>query len=153
MKMTIVMGNWWLAVSSRQRTSSCIMSHAEIFGETSNHPGELALLQSRWGTLWLLTFPKIKITFEREEILDHWWDSGKYDRAANDNWENCVRSLGTYFEGDRGVIFLHTMFLVAYILNKCLYFSYCVDGYLLDRPPHTFFPWELIFMIPLSVFQ
>ena len=65
------MGNWWLAASSWQCACSCIMSHAEFFGETSNHPGDSAPLQPRFGTLWLLTFPKAKITFEREEISDH----------------------------------------------------------------------------------
>ena len=35
---------------------------------------------------WL--FPKLKITFEREEISDHQWDSGKYNRAADGDWEN-----------------------------------------------------------------
>ena len=29
---------------------------------------------------------------EKEEISDHWWDSGKYNRAADGDWENCVRS-------------------------------------------------------------
>ena len=54
----------------RQRTCSCITNHAELFGETSNHPGDLALLQLRFGALLLLAFPKTKITFEREEISD-----------------------------------------------------------------------------------
>ena len=53
-------GNWWLAASSRQCACSCIMSHAEFFGETSNHLGDTAHLQPRFGTLWLLTFPKLK---------------------------------------------------------------------------------------------
>ena len=34
------MGTWGLAASRRQRACSCIMSHAEFFGETSNHPGD-----------------------------------------------------------------------------------------------------------------
>ena len=42
-------------------------------------------LQPRSGALWLLAFPKTKITLEREEISDHWWDSGKYDGAAPGN--------------------------------------------------------------------
>ena len=87
-------GNWWLAASSRQCTRSCIASCAKLFGETSNHPGDSAPLQSRFGTLRILTFPKTKITFERQEILDCWWDSGKYNIAADGNWENCVRSQG-----------------------------------------------------------
>ena len=118
------MGNCWLAASSWQCTRSRIMSHADLFGETSNHPGNSAPLQPRFGTLWILAFPKTKITFEREEISDCPWDSGKYDGAADGNWENCVGSQGAYFEGDRGMIVLSTMFLVFCIfLSKCLYFS------------------------------
>ena len=58
-----------------------------IYTETSNRPGDSASLQPRFGALWLLAFPKTKITFEREEISDRRWDSGKYDRAADSNWE------------------------------------------------------------------
>ena len=128
------MGNWWLAASSWQHTHSCITSPAEFFGETSNHPGDSAPLQPRFGTLWLLAFPKTKITFEREEISDHWWDSGKYNGAADGYW-NCVRSQGAYFEGDWGIIIPGTMFLVSCIFfNKCLYFSCYMAGYFLDWP-------------------
>ena len=99
------------------------MSPAEVFGETSNHPRDSGPLQPRFDTLWLLTFPKIKITFEREKISDRQWDSGKYNWIVDGNWENCVRSQGTYFEGDGGIIVVCTMFLVSYILfNKCLFF-------------------------------
>ena len=104
------MGNWWLAASSRQHACSCIMSGAEIFHETSNHPGDSAPLQSRFGTLWLLAFPKIKITFEREEISDHQWDSRKYDGA---DWQNCVKSQGTY---QRGLRCHCPMYKVSWIL-------------------------------------
>ena len=65
-----VMGNWWLAASSGQHAHSCIMSSAEFFGKTSNHPGDSGPLQPRFGALWLLAFHKAKITFEREEISD-----------------------------------------------------------------------------------
>ena len=128
------MGNWWLAASSRQCAHSCTTSRAEIFGKISNHPGDSALLQPRFGTLWLLAFPKTKITFKREEILDHWWGSGKYDGETDGDWENCVRSQGVYFEGDWGVIVVCTVFLVSCIFfNKCLF--YILHGwYFLDRP-------------------
>ena len=110
-------------------------SPAQSFGETSNHPGGSGSLQPRFGTLRLLAFPQTKLTFEREEISDHQWDSGKYDGAADGNWENCVRSQDAYFEGDWGVTVLCTMFLVSCIFfNRCLYFSYYMAGYLLDRP-------------------
>ena len=77
--------NRWLAASARQHTSSCIMSYAEFFGKTSNHSGDSDPLQPRYGALQLLAFPKTKITFEREEISDHWWDSGNNDRASDGN--------------------------------------------------------------------
>ena len=115
---------WWLAASSPQRTHSCITSHAEFFGETSNHPGNSTPLQPRFGSLWLLAFPKTTITFEREEISDRLWDSGKYNGTADGNSENCVRSQGAYFEGDWGITILCTVFLVFCIFfSKCLYFS------------------------------
>ena len=100
------------------------MHHAstEFFCKTSNHPGDLASLQPRSGTLWLLAFPKTKIIFEREEISDCRRDIGKYDGAADGDWENCVKTQGAYFEGDWGIIVLCTMFLVSCIWNKCLYF-------------------------------
>ena len=62
-------GNRWLATSSRNiSTHACIMSCAELFDETSNHPGDSAPLQPRFSALQLLAFPKTKITFERGEI-------------------------------------------------------------------------------------
>ena len=135
------MGDWWLAASSGQCTCSCITSCAEFFSKTSNHSGDSAPLQPRFGTLRLLAFPKTTITIEREEISDRRWAWGKYDGAADSNWENCVRSQGAYFEGDWGVSVLCTMFLVSCIFfNKCLYFLYYMAGHLLDRPyrPLTF---------------
>ena len=90
------MGNWWLAASLGQCTCSCIMHHSSCraSGKASNHPGDSAPRESRFGALWLPAFPKTTITFEREEISDCRWDSRKYDRAADGDWENCVRSQG-----------------------------------------------------------
>ena len=129
------MDNWWLAASPGQCTCLCITSHEEFFGETPNRPGDLALLQPRFGALQLLALPKIKITFEKEDISVHQWDSEKYDGVADGNWENFVRSQGAYFDGDWGIIVLCTVFLVPCIFfNKCLYFSQYMAGYSLDRP-------------------
>ena len=64
------MGNWQLAALP-QHALSGITSCAEFFVKTSNNPGDLTPLQPRFGSLWLLTFPKTKITFEREGISDH----------------------------------------------------------------------------------
>ena len=115
-------GNWWLAASSWQCTCSHITSCAKFFGKISSHPGDSDPLKPRFGTLWFLAFPKI--TFEREEISDHHWDSGKYGGTTDGNWKNCVRSQGAYFEGDWGITVLCTMFLVSCIFfNKCLFFT------------------------------
>ena len=120
---------WQLAL---QHAYSSITSCAEYFGETWNHPGDSAPLQPTFGALWLLAFPKIKITFEKEEISDHRWGSGKYYRAADGDWENSVRSQGAYFEGDWGVIVLYTMFLISLtFFNKYLYF-FIVHGWMLS---------------------
>ena len=97
---------------------------SRVFWQNIKSPGDSACLQPRFGALWLLTFPKTKITLEREEISDRWWDSEKYNGTADGDWENCVRSQGAYFEGVLDVIVLCTMFLVSCIFfNKCLYFS------------------------------
>ena len=56
---------------------------------------------------WL--FPKLKSPLK--EISDCWWDLGKYNGAADGDWENCVRFQGAHFEGDWGVTVLCTMFL------------------------------------------
>ena len=116
------MGNWWLAASSWQRAHSNTMSCAEFFSKTSNHPGDSAPLQPRFGALQLLPFPKTKITFEREEISDHQWDSVKYNRAADENWGKTVRCQGAYSEEDWGVIVLCTIFRVSSSMNVCLNF-------------------------------
>ena len=81
------------------------------------------------------SFSKTKMTFEREQISNHWWDSRKYYGAADGNWEDYMRSQGAYSERDWVVIALCPVFLVSCIFfNKCLYFSYYMAGYLLDRP-------------------
>ena len=51
-------------------------------------------------------------------------------------WENCVWSQGvSLWRGLRYKIVLCTMFLVSCIFfSKCLYFSYHMIGYFLDRP-------------------
>ena len=64
------MGNSWLAALSQECAHSHIRCHAEFFGKTSNHPGDSALLQPRFGVLRLLAFPKTKITFPKLEGRD-----------------------------------------------------------------------------------
>ena len=128
------MGNRWLTALWWQYICSCIIVLCSFLAKHQITQVTQRPLQARFAALKLLSFPKTKITFEREEISDHWWNSGKYYRAADGNWENCVRSQGAYFEGDWGVIVLCSMVLVSGIFNKCLYFPYYMAGYLLDRP-------------------
>ena len=109
-------GNWWLAASSQQHTLSCITSRA-VFLRNIQSPRWLSPLTPQIWYPVTSGFPKTKITWEIEEISDRQWDSGKYDRAAGGNWENCVRSQGAYFEGDWGIIVQCTMFLVSYFLQ------------------------------------
>ena len=127
------------AAGDRQLHHNSTPTHAShlmlFFGKTSNDPGVSAPLQPRFGALQLLAFLKTKITFEREEISNCQRNSGKYDRAADGDWENCVRAQDTYLEGDWGVIVLCTVFLVSCIFSKCHYFSQCTAGYFLDRSP------------------
>ena len=130
------MGTWWLAASSQQHTCSCITSCAEFFGKTSNHSGDSTPLQPRFGALWLLTFPKTKITSPREEISDHQWDSGIYDRAAvvigRTVWGHKVPA----FKGLRHhcPVYHVSVYHVYWVFfSKCLSFAYYMAGYLLDR--------------------
>ena len=60
-------------------TMCLLMYHSD----DSNHPGDSASLQPRFGALQLLDFLKTKIAYEREEISDCQWDSGKYNRAVD----------------------------------------------------------------------
>ena len=83
------MGNWWLAASSRQRTCSCIMQRFFLWN----------LKSPRWlspttAQIWCPVtsgFSQTKTTFHTGEISGLWWDSGKYNRAAdgNSNKEFC----------------------------------------------------------------
>ena len=128
------MSKWWLAASS-QCTCACITSHAEIFGSTSNHPGDSALLQPRFGTVQLLIFPKTKITFEREDLSDHRWDSGKSGQ---------LMVIGRTVWGPKVPTLKGTEVSLSYV--QCfLYlvsFSYYIAGYLLDRLHMMLIPYD-----------
>ena len=118
----VAMGNWWLAASSWQHGHSCITSCA-VFGETSNHSGDLFPLQPKIVCDNFCFFPKPKspLKGKRFQIIE----IQKNMMDADGDWENCVRSQGAYFEGDWGIIVLSTMFLVSCVFfNKCLYFPY-----------------------------
>ena len=123
-------GDWQLHTTMRpivHHISSSFFAKQQITQGTQPHP-----LKSRFGAPWLLAFPKIKITFEREEISDHQWDSRKYDGAVDSNWENCVRYQGAYFERDRGITVLGTMYLVSSSTNASMFHSTWLDSFWTD---------------------
>ena len=84
------MGKWWLAASSQQ-FRSCIMSCIEFLAEhqitevTEPHYMPDLMPCNSW------FFPKLKspLKEKRFQTVD---DSGKYNGAANGDWENCMRS-------------------------------------------------------------
>ena len=126
----VAMGNWWLAALSQQCGHPRITSCTKFFGGTSNLPGDSALLQTRFGALGLLTFPKTKITLGRDEISDCQWDSGNYKGTADGDWENRMTCL--LWNGLRHHCPMYSVSCIFF--NKCLYFLYYMAGYLLDRP-------------------
>ena len=89
-------------------------------------------LQPRFAALRLLAFPKTKIIFEKEEISNCQWDSVKYNREADGDWENDVRSQGAYFERDWGVIVPCTMFLVSSLINISIFHITWLDTFWTD---------------------
>ena len=71
------MGNWWLAASSQKRTCSCITSHAECFGNISNHPGDRASTAKTLVPCNFWLFPKLKspLRGKRFQIIDEIQDN------------------------------------------------------------------------------
>ena len=131
-------GNLWLAASSRQRAHSCFTACAEFFCEISSHPGDLALLQLRFGAMTLLAFPKTHLWKGRDCRLSvrfrkiqqgSWWqfqqtilqsvlNSGKDARRTV--WGPKVPTLkGT--EGSLSCVQGFLYFVSS--SNKCLYFQ------------------------------
>ena len=64
--------NDWPSISASSQQYACpfYSSRAGFFGKASHHPGLSAPLQSRFGFLQLLAFPKAKIPVEREVIFE-----------------------------------------------------------------------------------
>ena len=126
------LGNWWLASSLWQHDCSCMTSPADFCGETSNHPGNTFPLQPRLGALQLLAFPNLKspLKGKRFQIIDDIQENtmGQLMATGRTVWGPKVPTL----MGPRHHCLIYN---VSYIFfNKCLYFSYYMAGYLLDRP-------------------
>ena len=80
-------------------------------------PRWLSPLQPRFGALWLLAFPQTIITFEREEISDHRWDSGKYDQAADRLGELCEVPRCLLWRGLRHHCAMYNVSYILYLLQ------------------------------------
>ena len=90
------MGSWWLAASSRQCACSCITSCAEFLVkhqiiQVTQPPYSPDL--APWD-FWV--FPKLKSYLKGKKCRIIGKDSGKYNGAADSDWEDCVRSQGAY---------------------------------------------------------
>ena len=100
-----VMGNWWLAASlwnvpayTSHLVQSFLVNHQ--ITQVTQLPYSLDLVPC---DLWF--FPKLKSPLKGKRVqTTNERDSGKYNRAADGDWENCMRSQGAYFEGNWGVI-------------------------------------------------
>ena len=114
-----------LVIGSFIMTTHLLLPHisCRVFWWNIQSPRWLSPLQPRFAALWLLAFPKTKITFEREEVSDCQWDSGKYDRAADGDWENCVRSQGAYLKGtEASLSFVQcSLYLVSSSINVSIF--------------------------------
>ena len=113
----------------------CLLLHhvlCSFFCKRTNYPGDSALLLPRLGALWLLAFPKTKITFKREEISDHWWDSGKYHRGS---WwwlgELCEVPRCLLWRRLRHIV-LCSMFLVSSLINVSVSHRTWLDTFWID---------------------
>ena len=133
-------------------TTRCPLTHhisCRVVWQNIKSPRWLSPLQLRFGALRLLAFSKNKITFEREEISDHQWDSGKYDGQLmaiptkdfaecfeqwKRRWENCEVPRCLLWRGLRHHCPVYNVSCVCIVFSKCLYFSYYLAGYLLNRP-------------------
>ena len=123
-------GDWQLHHNNVPAHTPC---HMQIFGETSNHPGDSAPLTAH---LWC---PAIFGFFQNYNHFCKGRDFRPLMRFRK-IWQGSWWWLGELCEVPRYLLWrglrCHClMYSVSCIFfNKCLYFSYYVTGYFLDRP-------------------
>ena len=127
-----------LVIGSFIMTTCLLRYHilCSVFWWNIKSPRWLSPPQPRFSAQWLLAFSQTKITFEREDISDHPWDSGKHSGVAHGDWENCVRSQGAYLEGDWGVTVLCTLFLAASSIHVSIFHITLLDTFWTDLIYH-----------------
>ena len=124
-------GDWQLYHKDMPVHASCLMQNFLVkhqITQVTQPP-----LHPIFGALRLLAFPKTKITFEREEISDHWWDLGNIMGQLIVTGRT-VKSQGAYFEGNWCIIVLCTMFLVSVSssINISIFHITCLDTFWTD---------------------
>ena len=126
------MGNWWLTASSQQHTHSCSRSHAQFFGETSNHPGDSAPPTAQiWHYVTCSFSPNQNRLCKGRNFRPLmrfrkiWW--GSWWRLK----ELCEVPRCLIWRGLRCHCPMYNVSCIFF--NQCLYFWYYVVGYLLYR--------------------
>ena len=123
-------GDWQLQHDNKHTQASCLMQF--LFCETSNHPGDSAPLQPRFGALWVLAVPKTKITFEGKrfqttrELQEN--TTGQLIMTGRTVWGPKVPTLE---ETEASLSYVQCF---LYLLQMSLFFPFYVAGYFLDRP-------------------
>ena len=124
------MDNWWLAALSWQHAHSCVMSRVEFFGETSNHPGDSAPLQPRFGTQKLLVI----LYFWKGRDFRPSMRFRKINGVAAGDWENCVRYQVPTLEGtEASLSYVQcVLYLVSSSINVFIFHSTWLDTFWTD---------------------
>ena len=97
-------GDWQPHHNNMLAHVSCPYS---FFCKITNYPGDSAPLQPRFGALWLLAFPKTKITFERKEISDCQW--------VQENMMSQLMAIGRTVWGPKVPILKETEASLSYV--------------------------------------
>ena len=126
-----------LVIGSFMTTTGPLMQHVScrVFWQNIKSPRWLSPLQLRFGTLRLLAFPKLKSPLK-----------GNRYQTINEIQDNLIRQLmvigrtvwglevPTLKGTEVSLSYAQSFVYLVIFFNKCLYFSYYMVGYFLDRP-------------------
>ena len=103
-----------------------------VFWQNIKSPRWLSPSMAQIWCLWLLAFPKTKVTFETEKISDYQWDSGntmgQLMATERTVWGPKVPTL----KGIEVSLFLHSMFPVSSSINASIFHITWLDNYWTD---------------------
>ena len=122
------MDKWWLAASSQKHTHSCITSHAEFLVKhqitrVTQPPYCPDLARCDF---WF--FPKQKSSLKRKRFQT------TDEIQENMMWQLMVIGRTVWGPKVLNLKGIEASLFYVQCFNKCLYFSYCMAGYVLDRP-------------------